>query len=191
VSRWDELKYFAEICIEVGNVFDEAGTDIYFLNRPTARNIQKPEQLEPHMVDPPYGFTPITQTITNVLLDYNPNVLGEKKLLIVIVTDGEPTNEKGEVDIDGFKQCLVSRPPYVYTTIVSCTDEEETMRYLNHWDSYLPRLDVVDDYKRGKTEILSAQGIGFHFSFGDYVVKSLVGSIDSELDDFDSAKLKN
>ena len=189
MSRWDELKYFAEICIEVANIFDETGTDVYFLNRPTARNIHTPDELEPHMANQPRGYTPITKAILNVLLDYNPNVLGDKKLLIVIVTDGEPTDEKGEVDIDGFKHCLVTRPPYVHTTIVACTDEEDTMDYLNHWDKDLPRLDVLDDYKSEKNEIVAVQGKGFRFSFGDYVVKSLLGSIDPELDNLDEIKL--
>ena len=189
MTRWDELKYFAEICIEVANVFDDSGIDVYFLNRPTARNIRVPEQLEPHMVNPPRGFTPITQAIVNVLLDYNPNVLGDKKLLIVIVTDGEPTDEKGEIDIDGFKKCIESRPPYLYTSIVMCADKEETVSYLNMLDKAVPRLDVIDDYIKEKNEVLAAKGSDFRFSFGDYVVKSLLGSIDSELDKLDEVKV--
>jgi len=61
------------------------------------------------------------------------------------------------------------------------------MKYLNNWDRTIPRLDVVDDFRNEKLEILSAQGSRFKFSFGDYIVKSLIGSIDPEIDDLDEA----
>ena len=59
------------------------------------------------------------------------------------------------------------------------------MDYLNNWDRNIPRLDVIDDYKNERNEILRAKGKNFPFSYGDYIVKSLIGSIDQELDNFD------
>lgn len=41
------------------------------------------------------------------------------------------------------------------------------MEYLNDWDSKLLNLDVVDDYKSERKEILKCQGRHFPFSFGD------------------------
>ncbi len=41
------------------------------------------------------------------------------------------------------------------------------MSYLNDWDRTIPNLDVVDDYKSEKKEILACQGKSFPFSFGD------------------------
>ena len=61
------------------------------------------------------------------------------------------------------------------------------MAYLNNWDRTIPRLDVIDDFCNEKLEILSAQGTNFKFSFGDYIVKSLIGSIDPEMDGLDEA----
>lgn len=69
-----------------------------------------------------------------------------------------------------------------------CTDEKQTMSYLNDWDRRLPRLDVVDDYKSERDEIRGVQGMGFSFTFGDYVVKSLLGSVDPELDNLDEPR---
>ncbi len=46
-------------------------------------------------------------------------------------------------------------------------DDNESMRYLNDWDKNIPNLDVVDDYKSEKKEILNWQGDSFPFSFGD------------------------
>jgi len=47
---------------------------------------------------------------------------------------------------------------------------------------------VVDDFRSERKEVRSAKGTSFPFSFGDYVVKSLIGSIDPELDDMDEKK---
>ena len=46
----------------------------------------------------------------------------------------------GKVDIKGLKECLSSRPSNVYTTILACTDENESMEYLNNWDKNIQRL---------------------------------------------------
>lgn len=42
----------------------------------------------------------------------------------------------------------------------------------------MPNLDVVDDYRSERTEIQRTRGNNFPFSFGDYIVKALLGSID-------------
>jgi hypothetical protein len=45
----------------------------------------------------------------------------------------------------------------------------------------IPNLDVTDDYTSEKDQIKKIKGKKYRFSFGDYVVKSMVGSIDSKL----------
>ena len=45
----------------------------------------------------------------------------------------------------------------------------------------MPRLDIIDDYRRELREEKRANGPLYQFSFGDYVAKSLVGSIDPNL----------
>ena len=47
------------------------------------------------------------------------------------------------------------------------------MWYLNNWDKSIPNLDVVDDYKNEKKEILEIQGKSFPFSFGDVSFSAL------------------
>jgi hypothetical protein len=85
----------------------------------------------------------------------------------------------------------MQRNAKTYTTIVSCTDEDHTMEYLNNWDRTIPRLDVVDDFRNEKLEIIRAKGQQFRFSFGDYVVKSLIGSIDPEMDNMDEKRAED
>ena len=83
---------------------------------------------------------------------------------------------------------MIGRPTNVYTTILACTDESDSMEYLNNWDKYIQRLDVVDDFRSERQEILRNQGSYFHFTYGDYVVKSLIGSTDPTIDNLDEPK---
>ncbi len=95
---------------------------------------------------------------------------------------------KGKSAIPRFKESLQRRTARTYTTIVACTDDDACVEYLNKWDRELTNLDVVDDFRSERKEVRDAKGASFPFSFGDYVVKSLIGSIDPELDDMDEKK---
>ena len=94
-TRWDELQEFARISIEIANLFNTNGCDMYFLNRPMAKGVRVPDEIAPYFVNKPSGFTPITKIFTKVLKSNPVTVLGDRKLLIVIVTDGEPTDNEG------------------------------------------------------------------------------------------------
>ncbi|CAF1074956.1 unnamed protein product [Brachionus calyciflorus] len=188
-TRWNELEYFASISLEIANLFDPNGCDVYFLNhQPPIKNIKNVgEFLNYFRQIRPGGYTPLTRTLDQVLKD-NANLVGyEKKLLIVIVTDGEPTDASGKIDINGFKKCLLSRKPKdrIFTSIIACTDEDESIEYLNKWDREMYNLDVVDDFRSEKKQIQKVKGSKFSFSYGDYVVKCLLGSIDKSLDKCD------
>jgi hypothetical protein len=187
-TRWDELKNFAEKSIDLANVFNPGGVDVYFLNRPPVRNARSINDLASSFATRPLGFTPLKRVMQTVLADNNRQRLGENKLLTIIVTDGEPTDDAGRIDIDGFKQVLLSRDSNTFSTIVSCTDEDYTMDYLNNWDRNIPRLDVVDDFKNERLEILKALGQNYRFSYGDYIVKTMIGSMDHRLDNLDEYK---
>ncbi|CAF4708897.1 unnamed protein product [Rotaria socialis] len=63
------------------------------------------------------------------------------------------------------------------------------MSYLNDWDRKIQNLDVVDNYEKEKQQILACQGKSFPFSFGDYVVKILLGGVDSWFDRLDEEKI--
>ena len=68
---------------------------------------------------------------------------------------------------------------------MACTDDDTSVSYLNKWDRKISNLDVVDDYRSERNEVLKARGKNYSFSFGDYVVKSLICSIDPEFDNLD------
>jgi len=53
----------------------------------------------------------------------------------------------------------------------------------------VPRVDVTDDFVTERAEILRSQGRGFPFSFGDYVVKALLGPVDPVFDALDGGRV--
>jgi len=191
-SRWDELKQTVSIVVDLASVFDPDGVDVYFLNREPVFHVQSSEQLVPVFAVPPSGPTPIVPVFRRVLRDKQ-HEIEERKLLILLATDGVPTDNQGHRDIRSFEYVLkherkpVNRIP---VTIIACTDDDDCIGYLNDWDKKLPNLDVVDDYRNEKREIQACQGKQFPFSFGDYVVKILMGGVDSWFDDLDEKKLR-
>lgn len=138
------------------------------------------------------GFTPLTARLRTLLDEYANLANSGRNLLTIIVTDGEPTDARGNSDIKGFRKCLKSRLPNVYTNIVACTDQEDSIHYLNRIDRKVPRVDVLDDYRSEKVEVRKARGRRYQFTYGDYVCKALIGSIDRNTDRADEKRrLKN
>ena len=184
-TRWDELKITVGMIIDIAATLSPNGVDIYFLNRDGLLNVTNRDQIKQFFVNKPTGGTPIVATLRKI---YNHKI--DHKRLVVLATDGCPTNSAGNSDIASFKNVLRNeRGSRDYMTIIACTDDDSTMAYLNNWDKRIPRLDVVDDYGNEKHEILNVQGHNFPFSYGDYVVKCLLGSIDPWFDSLDEVRI--
>jgi len=175
-TRWDELRQTVSIVVDLASVFDPDGVDIFFLNRQSMRNVKSAEELIPVFAVPPAGPTPIVSVLRQVLQEKQLEIQ-ERKLLILIATDGVPTDNNGHQDTKTLEHALrherhpISRIP---VTIIACTDDDECIGYLNDWDKKIPNLDVADDYRSEREEIHKVQGKAFPFSFGDYVVKVLM-----------------
>ncbi|CAF0822238.1 unnamed protein product [Adineta steineri] len=190
-TRWDELRRTVSIVVDIASVFDPDGVDIFFLNREPMRNVKNAEELKPVFAMPPSGPTPIARVLRHVLQTKQLEVQ-ERKLLILIATDGIPTNDSGQQDTKTLENVLrherkpINRIP---VTIIACTDDDECIGYLNNWDKKIPNLDVADDYKSERTEIHKVQGKEFPFSFGDYVVKVLMGAVDDWFDTLDERRV--
>lgn len=186
-TRWDELKHYVSIVTDIAGVLDQNGLDIYFLNRPGVTGITHSEQVQPLFQNSPAGYTPIPRVLDQIGRD-KAQTIGEKKMLILIATDGQPTNDVGNDATREFFECLKRRSPNIYVSIIACTDDMSTMSYLNEIDKIIPAVDVNDDYLSEKREVQAIQGANYAFSFGDYVVKTLLGSVDPIIDNLDEVR---
>jgi hypothetical protein len=154
-TRWDELKQIVSITVDIGSVLDPDGLDIYFLNRPPVLRVKHASELIPAFATPPNGLTPITRVLRGIL-QAKQNEIQERKLLIIIATDGQPTDDYGTTDVEALERVLkYERKPAdrILVTFCACTDDDQAVGYLNKWDQKIPYLDVCDDYRSEREEI--------------------------------------
>lgn len=184
-TRWDELKSIVNTVVDIAATMDANGVDVYFLNRDSAVNVTNAQSIRQIFNSPPNGLTPLVPALRRILAAKR-SLSYEKKLLILVATDGAPTNEQGQVDVASLEAVLrQERTPQTYVTFLACTDDLNAVSYLSNWDKSMPNLDVIDDYASERAEIQRTRGGNFPFSNGDYVVKALLGSIDPWFDSLD------
>mgnify|MGYP002394071939 FL=1 len=155
MTRWDELKQIVSIIVDFASVLDPDGIDIYFLNRPPLPKVKDSSQLAVAFANPPNGLTPITRVLRQILQEKR-SVVQERKLLIIIATDGEPTDDYGIIDIDILERILkTERKPAdrIPITFCACTEDDQAVEYLNKWDKKIPFVDVCDDYRTEREQI--------------------------------------
>ena len=187
-TRWDELKHYVSIVTDIAGVLDQNGLDVYFLNRAGLTGITSSEQIQATFSVGPNGYTPIPRVLKQIFGNWRNQ---EKKLLVIIATDGKPTDDNGNDATSEFYNCLKTRSSNIVVSIIACTDDNVTMDYLNQIDTVIPSVDVNDDYNSEAQEVARVQGNMFAFSFGDYVVKTLLGPVDNYFDNLDESKFTN
>jgi hypothetical protein len=70
-----------------------------------------------------------------------------------------------------------------YVSFIACTDDPAVVDYLSYWDKTMKHVDVTDDFRTERDKIRRCQkNDSYPFSFGDYIVKTLVGSFVHEID---------
>jgi len=186
-TRWDELRSIVQIIIEIGTVFDSNGVDVHFLNRPPMSNVTDPRQVVESFSQRPGGLTPLTATLRRIFQSAASKPGSDKRLLVFVATDGAPTDSNGNVDVRSLENLMRNERQANTTcvTFVACTDDDESVAYLSQWDRTMMNVDVVDDYKTEREEVRRNKGVNYPFSFGDYVVKALLGAVDPQIDQLD------
>ena len=180
-TRWDELKHVVKIVISIATIFDEDGIDIHFLNRESHFCVKSLEQVEDALSGFPAGNTPLTEKFNLILNQFEDSL---KPVLVIIATDGIPNN------LDSFTKSLQNKNHNkFYVSFLACSDQEFDIDYLNDLDNNVPNVDVLDDYNSELIEVQKAQGKGFRYTFGDHIVRLLVGPLYPELDKLDECPL--
>lgn len=214
--RYDELKYNSSVMVDICTALDEDGIDIYTINpistsgqTPSAHrqfggsrfcNINNQAQLISIFNCTPDGGTPLKAAADAAIADHsitysNPNV-PYKPLLLVVSTDGAPN------DRQGFRNTIQGRnKDQVFVTFLICSDQDADTEYLNDFDSVdKTRLDangrkpvdgveVIDDYRTEKNQVIRMQGSHFGYSRGDHEARKICGPVFPLLDQIDEIKL--
>mgnify|MGYP003675548273 CR=1 FL=1 len=186
-TRWDELKEVVKIVVEIATIFDDDGVDLYFLNREPIYNVKHSSNVEFLLRERPYGRTPLTEKCNDIFSKYSGK---EKPVLLVIATDGVPTNRFGHHDIKNFTKCIKTRNcNKFFISFLACSDCDRDVEYLNKLDKKVKNVDTLDDYLSERKEVINAQGKNFSYSLGDHTARLLLGPLCPELDSLDETKL--
>ena len=181
-TRWDELKANVKIIIELATIYDENGIDIYFLNRSNYYNVKSLNQINNILEEKPTGLTPLTEKLKTIFKNYENSL---KPVLVVIATDGLPTKGASH-DLSNVKKLLLQKNHFkFFISFLACSDQKYDIGYLNDLDKNVPNVDTLDDYHSEKKEVLSAQGKYFKYTYGDHIVRLLLGPICKDLDKLD------
>lgn len=168
-TRWMELKKLAASIIEIVTCVNPNGLDIYFFNRPNLKNVNSMEGLQATFATGPNGGTPLIGTLSKI---YNDKSGIEKDLLIVVITDGEPSDGSRE----DLYRVLVNKPSNVHVSFAECTDQARNMDYLDEWDGRIRNFDNTDDYREELQRVKNVNGANFKFDYTDYVIKILLAT---------------
>ncbi|CAF1548969.1 unnamed protein product, partial [Adineta ricciae] len=183
-TRWDELCEIVKIILDIGVRFDSNGVDIYFLNRDVLLGVRDPRTVEQVFNEPPSGLTPMVPVLKQVFQSELARRGRDKKLLVFVATDGLPTDEFEKENPQELER-LMQAERNVNTTHVSfllCTDDPNCVERMKKWDRIMHNVDVTDDYETEKRRVLHCSGADYPFSYGDYIVKALVGAIVRQID---------
>lgn len=113
----------------------------------------------------PYGTTPLTQHVEDIYETVHamtPSLVSEgKRVVIVLATDGLPSNSHGEtsqIEKNMFSNALRKLEGLpVWVVIRLCTDDDDVVEYYNNLDEQLElSMDVLDDFVGEAKEVFDA-----------------------------------
>jgi hypothetical protein len=181
-TRWTELRNTCELVVELACTVTDS-VDVHFLNNPNSlKGIKSSVQLHENFLPEARGSTPLAKTLRSVLQAYE-NLPNEKRLVILLATDGRP--DGGAQGISDLGAALASKPPDSKVQILKITDDDAATAYLDKFDGAIDGVDVTDDYYSVLANVNRYRRPGTHFSMGDYIVKCLIGPMDKEIDEID------
>jgi hypothetical protein len=183
-TRWDELRSIVKIVLDISVSFALNGVDIHFLNGRNLFKVKDPGIIDQAFAKSPCGYTPLVPVLKKIFTSDLARRGRDKKLLVFVATDGQPTDDNGNPQVDELKHLMQETRQSVTThvTFLLCTDDQDSVGYLDKWDKEMKNVDVTDDYNTETKKIRQYRGDNYPFSYGDYVVKALAGAIIQAID---------
>jgi len=192
LSRWAELKQSVQILLRITEAMGKT-VDVYFLNRGCFYGIVSWSQIAGQFDPRPGGYTNTVAILQLVWMHRQQNQVAERPFVLHLFTDGHPTDENGNENMQTFARWMSTRQfmQNTFIAILLCTDDEEVdaayrpleyrVRGQYGWIGAtcgVPGVDVTEDYRGEKRDVLALRGQNYSFTFGDFIAKALVGVID-------------
>ena len=179
-TRWDELCSIVKMIVDIGVIFDSNGVDLYFLNRPSFNKVKDPTVIEQAFTQPPTGDTPLASVLGQVFESKLAQRGRDKKLLVFVATDGDQGEQLPDLEKVMREK---RRADTTFVSFLLCNDDRSGVSYLDEWDRTMMNVDLSDDYQSEREKIRRChENRTYPFSYGDYVIKVLVGAIIPHID---------
>ena len=155
VTRWDQLKRFAATLIDFVTSINPEGLSITFLNRQGLSRVTALAGLQPLFADQPNNGTPLGGALQRLFQAGQHLRAQGRHQLIVVATDGEPSDCSSQ---DLYRIIAGGINQYVHVSAVEFTDNEETMAYMDGWNSSLATFDNTDDWAVDLRKVRNLRG---------------------------------
>lgn len=186
-SRFNELRGMVQIVMDGACILSKDLIDVYFLNRSGQRNVRSFQEIEQLFVKKPekHDLTPIVKMLKEIIATEEQN-MAEKKVLIFLAFDGQPTDSTGHVNIsemDAYLDEIMAMYSNLYITMMACVSDEALLKNMDRWGRKHVRIGVVDEYfvEKKEQEDKHDGDQNFEFTHGDYITKALLVSVDLEI----------
>ena len=190
-SRWRETSRALESITPICTSHDADGVDIYFLNHPDSpfyHNVTSAATVKEIFSQvKPGGSTPTGQRLNFILKNYlrkyerNPN--STKPLNVIIVTDGEPSDDVESPIISAAKKLdKLDAPAWqVGIQFFQVGRDPEAKKHLDQLDDDLAEI-AGDDDLRDIVDTVAYRGESGGELNGDGILKVVLGSVNRRLD---------
>ena len=180
ITRIDEVKIIIDMLINITKIYDEEGLDIHFLNKNPLFNVRNYEHIQNIIDRVPSGHTPLRHIVKGIFHYYK---YYEKPILLVIATDGLPTDNKGNENLVPFVELLKKRDhDRYYVSFLSCSEVEEDMHYLTKLNKDIEHLSILNTYNKENNIITTIKGASYRYTKGDHLARLLLTPIVKNID---------
>ncbi len=205
-TRWEYLKSIIGMVIKAATIFDSNGFDLYFLNRGACLNVADSDKLKKFFVLGPSGGTPLLGMLNTVFTEYarkSSSGLIDKKLLVIVCTDGEPSDQIDFLKTPDIRSLIESTFKVnksfcdkVALNFVMCTTDEIILRYydeqidpLKSEESELDlKIDLISEYSREKVRVEETNITSkFTYTEGVHNLRTIMSAVDRTLDKMDQS----
>lgn len=184
-TRWTKQCNYVKQLLQFCLLFNPEGVDIHFLNGTTFRQVKESAVVDQIFRIPPNGYTPLVPILERVIEEHESSRDSHKKLLLLVGTDGEPTNHWGDSDVSALEHLMMEKRPVdaIYVSFLVFTDKQDSVAYLARWDQKMANVSITDDFYIEREKCYGRlNSHSCSFSLGDYLVKMLVGAIFPDFD---------
>ena len=188
-TRWDELRKTLTSLAKMLLVVDHSdGFNVSFLNGQRGdggawHTIHRPEDVNALFRSfYPGGKTPLLSRIRPVLSgEWHPKGHGgETEVLLIIMTDGEPS----DCTFEQLRDAVRAKKGNCYVSFLMCTDEDDIVAKYNKYLDRIPGVDITDDYLSEKGE---AERHGKNLGYFKWLAKMVLGGKLPQYDKLDEA----